>query len=79
MPSSQRACLYYCLLVLLNKLGFPKIKKKTTHPKPDFFHYTYPFSSMLATLVGFVVTCCRVFMDGWPAMNLVIQRRNLAK
>jgi len=39
-----------------------------------------PFSSlytlsMLATLVGFVVTCCRVFIENWPAMNLVMQRR----
>ena len=31
--------------------------------------------SMLATLVGFVVTCCRVFIDNSPAMNLAMQRR----
>jgi len=29
--------------------------------------------SMLATLVGFVVSCCRVFIDSWPAMNLFMQ------
>ena len=29
--------------------------------------------SLLATLVGFVVSRCRVFIDSWPAMNLVMQ------